>query len=129
MTPRFPKRLCDRLRTTNRAGAIGGDRSRASLVEAHPPTVADRVGDGRVRSFNVACERRAILSLDHLDGGGALSGGSRWSNAIAAPPANALPKMWPSPVTRLAATIWSANHLPRCVPRSSYRTPFPLDDE
>jgi hypothetical protein len=72
-----------------------------------------------VRSFNVAYQRQAILSLYQFDGGGALSGGSRWSKAIAAAPAKAFPKMRPSPVTRLAATMCSANHLPRWVPRSS----------
>jgi hypothetical protein len=50
-------------------------------------------------------ERPADLANDHLEGGGALSGGSKRSKAIADVAANAFPNMRPSPTTRLAATI------------------------
>jgi hypothetical protein len=114
MTPPFPKKFRGHLRAANHAGAIGENQSRARLVPVKDPLHAVQEGILK-RRWRAAND----LLPDHLDGGGALSGGSRWSKAIAAPPANALPNMWPSPVTRLAATIWSANHFPRCVPRSS----------
>src|SRR5436190_6638625 len=66
--------------------------------------VAEVLGDGRMRLFDVADERRRLPWSVHLDGGGALSGGSNWSKAIAAAPANAFTNMRPSPATRLAAT-------------------------
>jgi hypothetical protein len=56
-----------------------------------------------MRHFNVAEQRRRLPGGSHLDGGGALSGGSSRSKAMA-PPANALTNMRPSPATRLAAT-------------------------
>src|SRR5205814_10403514 len=41
--------------------------------------VAEVVGDGRMRLFDVADERRRLPWSVHLDGGGALSGRSNWS--------------------------------------------------
>ena len=78
MTQRFLMKSRGHLRVANHAGAIGENRSRARLVPCRRLTaqlVADRIGDSWVGSFKR--HRRAIFSLDHLDGGGALSGGSR----------------------------------------------------
>ena len=66
--------------------------------------IAERVGDGWIWLFDIAGDRRAIFWTSHLDGGGALSGGSRWSKAMVEPPINPFTNMRPSPVTRLAAT-------------------------
>jgi hypothetical protein len=58
-----------------------------------------------MRLLDVVKRVRLVLASCHLDGGGALSGGSKRSKAIEEPAAKAFPNMRLSPPIRLAATM------------------------
>jgi hypothetical protein len=68
-------------------------------------SITNRFHHDWMRLLDVVKRVRLVLASCHLDGGGALSGGSKRSKAIEEPPANAFPNMRLSPPIRLAATM------------------------
>jgi hypothetical protein len=101
------------MRTQTRIGIarfiIDAHQIRPQITQAHDQRLGGRAirgfGRERMRRLHIVEAIGQIFGRNYLDGGGALSGGSKRSKAIDVPPANAFTNMRPSPATRLAATM------------------------